>query len=372
MILNDLFSDVDPLRFWLALHRAPLIGSRRFASLLEHFGSPEKVFTADPAAWTAINVPERTIAYFQKPDWRAVEADLAWLNSGPKRHCLILDDPRYPTLLREIADPPPLLFVEGDPDTLTGRHLAMVGSRSPSPYGRKTAHDLAKALIGEGFGVVSGLAQGIDYAAHRGALDAGGITLAVAGTGPDQVYPRQHRALAEEIVIKGGALISEFPPGTEPRAGNFPRRNRIISGLSLGTLVVEAAPQSGSLITARLALEQSREVFAVPGSIHSPLSRGCNELIKQGAKLVQGVADIVDEFAFGHSQTARELPPIPLPEGDEPHWALLKCIAYDPTSVDTLVAVTGQSPESIAALLLPLELQGYVESAPGGCYIRVK
>jgi DNA processing protein len=357
------------LRYWLALRRAPLIGSRRFGLLISRFGSPAGVLDADPAEWAEFGVPEKTIDYLRNPDWRAVASDLQWL-TGSGRHCLTLDDPRYPAPLREIADPPPLLFVEGDPAALSLRHVAVVGSRNPSSAGRKTAHELAQGLAASGFGVVSGLALGIDAASHRGALDVGGVTVAVAGTGPDQVYPRQHRALAQEISSRRGAVISEFLPGTEPAAGNFPRRNRIISGLSLGALVVEAAAQSGSLITARLALEQGREVFAVPGSIYSPLARGCNELIQQGAKLVMGVGDIVEEFGPAASSGPQARLPIPLPEADEPHWALLKCIAYDPTSVDTLVAVTGESPESIASMLLLLELQGYVEAAPGGCYVR--
>ena len=363
--------DSGELRYWLALHRAPLIGSRRFALLLSHYGNPRAVFEAHPDEWAAIGIPQKTIDYLRNPDWRSVAGDLNWLN-GDQRHCLTLDDARYPALLREIPDPPPLLFVEGDPAALSLRHIAMVGSRGPSPTGRKTAHEFAKALVPAGFGVASGLALGIDAAGHRGALDSGGVTVAVAGTGPDQVYPRQHQALAREIIARQGAMVSEFPPGTEPKAGNFPRRNRIISGLSLGTLVVEAATQSGSLITARLALEQGREVFAVPGSIYSPLSRGCNDLIKEGAKLVQSIGDIVEEFTPVVASNRRECPPIPLPLGNEPHCALLKCIAYDPTSVDTLVAVTGDSPESIASMLLLLELQGYVESAPGGCYVRIK
>lgn len=364
--------DSGGLRWWLALHRAPLIGSRRFAALLEKFGTPRAVFEAGHAGWLATKLPENTLAYLAKPDWRAVEADLNWLARSPQRHCLTFGHSLYPPLLREIADPPPLLFVEGDPAALSIDHIAMVGSRNPSPAGAKTAHHFAVALAASGFGVASGLALGVDAASHRGALDGKGVTVAVAGTGLDQVYPRQHRALAESIANQGGALVSEFTPGTQPQAGNFPRRNRIISGLALGTLVVEAAQSSGSLITARLAMEQNREVFAVPGSIYSPLSRGCNDLIKQGAKLVQEVNDIAEEFA--HRRATR---PRPAPEdarfGEEsPHWPLLKCIAYDPTSVDTLVAVTGIPAESITSQLLILELEGYVASTPGGCYIRVK
>ncbi|MGZ8215922.1 DNA-processing protein DprA [Methylomagnum sp.] len=360
------------LRFWLALHRAPLIGSRRFTALLDKFGTPQAVFEAGHARWQAAKLPESTLAYLAKPDWRAVAADLKWLDQSQHRHCLTFDHSLYPPLLREIADPPPVLFVEGDPAILSIDHIAMVGSRNPSPAGAKTAHHFAAALVASGFGVVSGLALGVDAASHRGALDGKGVTVAVAGTGLDQVYPRQHRALAETIVSQRGALISEFSPGTEPRAGNFPRRNRIISGLALGTLVVEAAQQSGSLITARLAIEQNREVFAVPGSIYSPLSRGCNDLIKQGAKLVQEVNDITEEFALRRSARPRPAPEDARFGEESPHWPLLKCIAYDPTSVDTLVAVTGNSAESITSQLLILELEGYVASTPGGCYIRIK
>jgi len=359
------------LRYWLALHRAPLIGSRRFGLLLSHFGSPRAVFEAGAERWEEIRVPQRTIDYLRDPDWKAVAGDLGWLNR-PERHCLTLDDPRYPALLKEIPDAPPLLFVEGSTEALSLRHVAVVGSRNPSPSGRKAAQYLAKGLAKAEFGIVSGLATGIDAAGHRGALEAGGVTVAVFGTGLDRVYPRQHRDLAGEIVARRGALISEFTPGTEPLAANFPRRNRIISGLSLGVLVVEAAAQSGSLITARMALEQGREVFAVPGSIYSPVSRGCNDLIKDGAKLVQSVSDITEEFGPSPWPEARESAPIPAPEEDAPHWTLLKFIAYDPTSVDTLVAATGNPAESIASMLLMLELQGYVESAPGGGYIRIK
>lgn len=363
--------DSGELRYWLALHRAPLIGSRRYAQLLDRYGSPVGIFEADPAELARFGVPERSIDYFQKPDWRAVSADLEWLN-GPGRHCLTVGGPGYPARLMEIPDAPPILFIEGDPLALSIRHVAIVGTRSPSPAGRKSAYEFAKALAGAGYGIASGLALGIDAASHRGALDAGGVTVAVSGTGPDQIYPRQHRALAQEIAERGGALVSEFPPGTPPAAGNFPRRNRIISGLALGTLVVEAAAQSGSLITARLALEQGREVFAIPGSIYSPLARGCNDLIQQGAKLVQTLKDILEEFGPSTAITPGETPPPPLPETGEPHLELLKFIAYDPTSVDTLVAVTGNSPEFIASMLLLLELQGHVEAAPGGCYVRAK
>jgi len=211
------------------------------------------------------------------------------------RHILTLHDPAYPALLKEIADPPPLLFVRGDPAVLSRPQLGIVGSRNPTPGGRSLAEDFARSLSRCGLVVTSGMALGIDAAGHRGALRGGGTTLAVAGTGPDRIYPARHRDLARAIVEQG-AIISEFAPGTPALPSNFPRRNRIISGLSLGVLVVEAACRSGSLITARLAAEQGREVFALPGSIHNPLARGCHHLIRQGAKLVEDIEDIVEEL----------------------------------------------------------------------------
>jgi DNA processing protein len=360
------------LRFWLALHRAPLVGTRRFAALLERFGTPRAVLESRRPEWLAAGLPEPAAVYLEAPDWAAVERDLAWLEAADHHHCLLLGHSGYPPLLAEIADPPVLLFVAGRPDSLALRHIAIVGSRNPSPAGCQSAREFAESLVASGLGIVSGLALGIDAAGHRGALRGGGITVAVAGAGPDRIYPRQHQALAAEIIAGGGALVSEFPPGTEPKAGHFPRRNRIISGLSLGTLVVEAALRSGSLITARLAVEQNREVFAIPGSIYNPLAAGCNDLIKQGAKLVQSVDDILEELQFRPATRSPPSPAEPGPEAECPFPALLKCIAYDPTSVDTLVAVTGNSAEIIASQLLLLELQGFVASTPGGCYIRLK
>ena len=361
----------DTLRFWLALHRAPLIGSLRFRRLVAHFGSPQAVFSAARSDWSAIGVPARTMDYLAAPDWRAVDADLRWVFAQtPGRHCLTLEHADYPGLLREIADPPAVLFVTGDLGALSRPLIAVVGSRSPTPAGLKTARAFAAELVSRGAGIVSGLAVGIDAAGHRGALDGQGITVAVAGTGPDRIYPRQHASLAADILAQGGALLAEYPPGTGPVAANFPRRNRIISGLALGTLVVEAAPRSGSLITARLALEQNRDVFAVPGSIYSPLSRGCHELIQQGAKLVQEPADILEEYA-GFMALPGPARPVSGGYGDFPAGdGLLKYIAYEPTTVDTLVAATGLSADVIASGLLELELQGHVASMPGGCYIR--
>lgn len=362
---------LEDLRYWLALHRAPLIGSRRFCAILAHFHSPRILFETKAADLAALGLKEETIVYLCHPDWLAVEADLQWL-SASGHDCLTLHDPRYPALLREISDPPPLIFVKGDVSALSFRQIAVIGSRNPSPSGRRIAREIASGLVSAGFAVTSGLALGIDAAGHSGALEAGGVTIAVAATGLDRVYPYRHQNLAHEIIAQNGALVSEFPPGTGPKADHFPRRNRIISGLSLGTLVVEAAPRSGSLITARLAAEQGREVFAVPGSIYNPLSRGCNELIKNGAKLIQTVEDIVEEFEARLSVQAYKPSFKTDSDDNQPHMELLKYIAYDPTSVDTLVAATGKTPEAIASMLLMLELQGHVASTPGGCYFRTQ
>ncbi len=362
----------EALRYWLALLRAPLIGPRSYASVLERFGGPEPFFQAGSSEWRAAGLKSRTIEYLLKPDWERVEQDLIWLAASPLHHVLSLDDPRYPPLLLEIADPPPLLFVVGNVDCLNSPHLAVVGSRNPSPGGLQTAREFSSHLARAGLGIISGLALGIDAASHRGTLDAGGITVAVEGTGPDQIYPRIHRGLADEIVASNGARISEFPPGTLPVAGNFPRRNRIISGLSLGTLVVEATPRSGSLITARMAVEQGRDVFAIPGSIYNPLSRGCHDLIKDGAKLVQDITDILDELSGSVQTKAAETRSATPMESTEPHLQLLKQMGHDPTSIDALVSQTGEAADKIMTRLVLLELEGYIASTPGGGYYRLK
>ena len=361
----------EELRFALALLRAPRVGPRTFAALVERCGSAARVFAASGESLAGLGLGKDTLAWLKKPDWDAVEGDLRWLDAGG-RHCLSLEDAAYPAMLREIADPPPLLFVQGAVDALASRQMAVVGSRNPSPAGGRFARDFARALVETGFAVTSGLALGVDAAAHRGALEGGGLTLAVAGTGLDQVYPRSHAELAQSILAQGGALVSEFPTASPPQASNFPRRNRIISGLSLGVLVVQAALKSGSLITARMALEQGREVFALPGAVNDPLARGCNFLIKQGAKLVETVDDILDEFSVARLASQPPLARQTDGEALDPECGrLLKYIAYAPTSVDTLVAATGNTPEAIASLLLALELQGHIVSADGG-YSRIR
>lgn len=349
------------------------MGAATFRSILERVGSPKALFSDSPAAWRALGLRETTQSYLRSPDWAGVEQDENWL-AGERCRLITLGDPVYPPLLAQIADPPPLLFVHGDSECLSRPQLAMVGSRNPTPLGEQTAFDFAGALAKAGLTVTSGLAAGIDAASHRGALESG-FTVAVMGTGPDRVYPARHRDLAHAIAASG-ALVSEWPTGTPVLANNFPRRNRLISGLSLGVLVVEAAAQSGSLITARLALEQGREVLAVPGSIHNPLARGCNALIRQGAKLVETTGDVLEEIApllpFVPSAGAGGEPtPVAAPP-DSGHLELLKRVAYEPTSVDTLASASGESAEAVASMLLILELEGYVASLPGGRYQRLQ
>jgi DNA processing protein len=264
-----------------------------------------------------------------------------------------------------------LLFVRGNPELLALPQIAIVGSRNPSNLGLETANAFAKTLSLHGFVITSGLALGIDAAGHQGALAAQGYTIAVAGTGLDRVYPARHHELATRIVDTG-AIISELPPGTLAKAGNFPRRNRIISGLCQGLLVVEAAKESGSLITARMALEQNREVFAIPGSIHNPLARGCTALIREGAKLVETTQDILEEFNQ-YNQYVERNDAINLQTTlDLEQQTLLNRVMFSPTSIDKLVAESGFSVEAISSMLLILELQGYVEANAGGCYTRLK
>jgi DNA processing protein len=375
------------LKYWLALLRAPGVGCATFSSLLEQFTSPEEVFAAAQGNFLREMISEEILGYLRNPDWDAVENDLRWL-SQDSNGVLTLHDPDYPNLLREIHDPPPLLFYRGEPQLLNHPQLAIVGSRNPSRNGNDTALEFAKHLSGAGFVITSGLALGIDTAAHQGALAARKLTVAVAGTGLDRVYPARNRELAHQIADHG-VLISEFAPGTPPLAANFPRRNRIISGLSVGTLVVEAARQSGSLITARMAMEQSREVFAIPGSIHNPLARGCHALIRQGAKLVETASDIMEELnplmRLMYSNQTCESPeyrPVPSTASGEngnnqpnqelneflptvEHQLLYAQLGYEPTSIDTLVERSQLTTEAVSAMLVELELKGCVSSTSG-------
>jgi DNA processing protein len=373
--------NVDVLRYWLALLHAPGVGAIRFLRILEHQPDLARFFADRGDACTELSIPAKLRRYLGKPNWPAVDAVLEWAEG---EHCQVIGlfDPRYPALLKEIPDPPPILFVRGDTELLSRPQLAMVGSRNPSASGTQLAHDFAGSLSQHGLIITSGLALGIDAASHQGALDAGGATIAVAGTGLDRIYPARHKQLGHHIV-EHGALVSEFPPGTPPIASNFPRRNRIISGLSLGTLVIEAALKSGSLITARLANEQGREVFAIPGSIHNPLAKGCHALIQQGAKLAMETNDILEElaplaaFVLQHNIACAERSPNDSPSLNSPllepslfDSPLLETMGFEPISIDALVERSGLTAEAVSSMLLTLEIQGIVAST-GGLYSRL-
>ena len=319
------------------------------------------------------SLKRRDIRSIKQPDLDKIEADIAW-SAEQNHHIITYDDERYPALLKNISDPPIVLYVWGDPDYLQQPQLAIVGSRTPTASGKKAAFDFSRHLSSKGFTITSGLALGIDGACHRGALEGIAGTVALVAHGLDIIYPAAHQQLAQAI-SENGAIVSEAPIGTAPLKGLFPRRNRIISGLSLGTLVVEAAIKSGSLITARLSLEQGREVFALPGSIHNPLAKGCHLLIKQGAKLVETAEDIIEEL-LAHLPEAKttdsgaKKPEEPIEILDPDHQKLLKCLAYDPISVDELVNQSGFSAAEIASMLLIMELEGNVV-CQSGLYTRV-
>jgi DNA processing protein len=300
-----------------------------------------------------------------------VELDLEWAEASGHR-LLAYHDPAYPELLRQIPDSPALLYVSGHVECLQTPQIAIVGSRNCTPGGAQNAHDFALQSAAAGLTITSGLALGIDSAAHRGALDAGGATIAVTGTGLDRVYPRRNRGLAEQIVERG-ALVTEFATSTDARPANFPQRNRIISGLAIATLVVEATVRSGSLITARLAAEQGREVFAIPGSIHNPQAQGCHRLIRDGATLTENAADIGAELGSlfdyaSHRQASRKEP---APVLDAQQRALLESIGYDPVHCDLLVQRSGLTMDKLSSMLVTLELNDLIQSAPGGCYVRI-
>ena len=361
------------LAHWLALNRVPGLGLASCNKLLDDFGTPAAIFQADRAEMERYGLQPASVEYIRNTPWSLVESDLKWLEK-PGSHILTLNDPEYPQLLREISDPPLLLFIRGDPVVLSTLQVAIVGSRKATPDGRRIARDFARQLAGLGLTVTSGLALGIDTQCHMGALDGGGKTVAVLGCGPDLVYPEKNRDLAESVVTNG-ALITEFHPGTPPLPANFPRRNRVISGLSLGTVVIEAGLRSGSLITARLASEQGREVFAVPGSIRNPLSRGSHALIRQGAKLVESVNDILEELGALVNLVTRDLENrenrhISVKGLDESSKLLLDNIGRDPVSIDDLVDASNMSASEISGLLLQMELQGYIETLPGGEFKR--
>ena len=353
--------------------RLPATTTSRLLRLIDIYGSPSGILQKDARELERAGLGQEAIRYLRSPDWKSIEKDIGWLE-GMGHHLIPFSDDRYPRLLREIPDPPPGLFVRGNPEILNSIQLGIVGSRNPSPAGKENARQFAGKMAQLGITVTSGLASGIDYCAHLGALDERGATIAVLGNGLDQVYPRHHAELADHIAANG-ALISEFITGTPPVAGNFPRRNRIISGLSAGVLVVEAAEKSGSLITARHALEQGREVFAIPGSIHNPLARGCHSLIKQGAKLVETCTDILEELEFIVYNTAVspcKAEPETSCQLDDDHMFLLQYVTHDPVSIDKLVELTGLTVAVVSSMLLSMELRGVIAQIAGGCYARIK
>ena len=360
----------DPgLAGWLQLTLTPGLGAAAIRGLLSQFGLPENVIAARRAELARYASEEALKALDSDAVARLVERALAWLEQ-PGHAVVTLSDAGYPKLLLETGDPPPLLYCHGRLDLLNRPSIAIVGSRNATAQGTGSAEQFARSFSAAGLTIVSGLAQGIDAAAHRGGLSAAGSTIAVLGTGVDNIYPRTNTVLAEEIAA-GGLLLSEFPLGSKALAHHFPRRNRVISGLALGCLVVEAAFASGSLITARCAAEQGREVFAVPGSIHSPLSKGCHALIKAGAKLAESADDVLSELAAFHrsgSATARPPSGAAAPVADEP---LLACMGFDPVDVDSLCNRSGLPAERISAELLRLELAGRIAALPGGLYQRI-
>ncbi len=345
------------------------MGSKTIQKVLQQI-TPEQVFSAPHQQLTRLGLKDKLITAIKNPDWSQIEQDLKWLEQD-NHHALTLTDDRYPPQLKEIDNPPPVLFVRGNIELLKQPQIAIVGSRNPSRPGLQTATEFARTLARFGFTITSGLALGIDAASHQGALDVDGYTIAVAGTGLDRVYPARHKSLATDI-LKKGAIISEFPPGTTAKASHFPRRNRIISGLCLGLLVVEAAKQSGSLITARLALEQNREVFAIPGSIHNPLARGCNALIREGAKLVETTDDILEELGQYNQPDTSETQKKQQTGLDPEQESLLNLVMFSPTTIDYLLQESGLGIEELSSILLILELQGFIASAAGSSYIRIK
>ena len=356
-------SQHDELAAWLRLTLIPGIGGESQRKLLAAFGLPEAIFAAGRLATRSV-IGDRADLLFDFDTTEEVDRNIEWA-SQPGQSILTLADSAYPQSLLQIADPPNVLYVRGNAALLQKRGLAMVGSRNATPQGLQTAENFAKTLAARGICIISGLALGIDAAAHRGALAAGGETIAVIGTGPDRIYPARNKELALAIVERG-AIVSEFALGTPAIAANFPRRNRIISGLSRGVLVVEAAPESGSLITARLAGEQGREVFAIPGSIHSPVARGCHRLIKQGAKLVETAQDVLEELGDIEQQTV--ITETPNPPAENP---LLSALGHAPCALDELVERTGLRADQLLGELLTLELSGQLATLPGNRYQRL-
>lgn len=361
--------EISQLKSHLALSFVPGLGCATHVELARKCVDLSNIFEMDSQQLRALGLKPSIIKKIQEPDWSNVDAALEWLESCDEHHIITCSDPRYPYLLRDTEGAAVVLYARGNCQLLNKPQIAMVGSRNPSHTGLEIAQSFATALADVGLVVTSGLALGVDGSAHRGALNAQGGTIAVLGTGVDRIYPSRHRKLAGDI-LDSGLIISEFPLGTNALAKNFPMRNRIISGMSVGVVVVEAAVRSGSLITARFAIEQGREVFAIPGSIHSPLSKGCHALIQQGAKLVETVSDIIEELqsmlgyvlsrSEGETSSLENMPIQP---------ELLTYIGFEPTSVDLIARRSGITVEKVSARLIELQLQGHILSVAGG-YLR--
>lgn len=375
---------MDYNQAWLLLTHTKGLGSVKIAALLSHFDSVEEIFNQSSSFPPHLKIPSPIQSLLKTPDFNSIKSDLAWLQK-PNNKIIALDNDLYPPLLKQTDSPPPLLYVTGDPNLLLLPQLAVVGSRNATPIGLKNTHAFCYALAKNGLVITSGMALGVDGKAHQAALEAGGKTIAVMGTGLDVVYPAKHQKLAHSIA-ENGALISEFPTGTKPNAHNFPRRNRIICGLSLGTLVVEAGVQSGTLITARQTMEINRPVMAIPGSIHSPQAKGCHLLIKQGAKLVESAQEILEELiplaqslslqiqeklSLLENKTVQTENKSYIKDEENDQNLILNLIMYDSTPIDEIISKSGMKPQEVASLLLILELEDKIQALPGAQYIRI-
>jgi len=360
------------LHYWLALHKIPNINVKVLEYILPNISTIAELFFLNAKQLTTLKLPSKSIATILNFNWDKVTSEIAWLNE-PDHHVLTFQSPRYPLLLKKISSPPILLFVKGNITCLNEIQIAIVGSRTPTYTGFNIAKEFAQQLVNTGLTITSGLAYGIDKAAHQGALTQSGKTIAVLGSGIKKIYPAQHKKLAQQILDSNGAIVSEFPLDLEPLRSNFPRRNRIISGLSIGVLVVEATKKSGSLITAKQALEANREVFAIPGSIRNTLSEGCHILIQQGAKLVSSIHDILEEIHIS-TPSPKFIPQKQLRRSsavlDPVYQKLLQCIGYEPLSIDELIERSELTAEKVTAMLITLEIKGYIQSTLKG-YLRI-
>ncbi|MFT5879718.1 MAG: DNA processing protein [Moritella sp.] len=359
-------------RYWLALNEVPKIGGSRALKLLQKISLPH-LFSSTAQHLQALGLDVVQQQAVLSPDWPLIDSYLTWLSGADNRHLIPITAPAYPIALKNVASPPMLLYAEGEPALLSQPQIAMVGTRNPSYYGKRHANNLAAGLVQQGLVITSGLAIGIDCECHRSALQAEGKTIAVLGTGLANIYPKRHQKLAQEIV-KQGLLVSEFSPFTQARPEHFPRRNRIVTGLSLGVIVVEAAVNSGSLISARCAMEQGREVFALPGAIDNPMAAGCHHLIQQGAKLITGIIDVIDELTYINARTNIKQTDLFEPDSEIVsllNQPILDSVGYEVITADLIAERSQQPVNQVLTSLIELELDGWVIAAPGG-YVRSK